>query len=409
MKIGVVGLGYVGSVTAAVLAKMGNIVIGVDIDSAKVEAFRKGAPPIFEPGLSDFISEAGERISFSTSYSELGDAEAVFVCVPTPTVEGHIDIHFVEEACRTLKKLGNRTTIIIKSTVVPGTASMIMKKLGVKIVSNPEFTREGSAIIDTMKPDRIVIGSKDASGFQKARKIWEFTGAPVVETTNENAELIKYASNSFLATKISFINEIANLCEKIPNTDVKTIAYGMGLDRRIGADFLRAGLGYGGSCFPKDTEAIANFARDHGEALTIVESAMKVNSSRERRIADICWYSLGKSLKGVNVCVLGLSFKDDTDDIRESKSIKLIEELREDGAIVRAFDPVVAGNNLNGSCRTHEECLDGSNLAIIATEWNQFSNILQNYDGIVVDARRILDPEKFKRYVGVGRNDSEDS
>ena len=405
MKIGIVGLGYVGSVTAAVLAKEGNIVVGVDIDPAKVEAFGRLKPPLFEPGLKEALMEAGNRISFSTKHSDLKQAEAVFVCVPTPTVNGRIDTHFVEEACGAIAQLQEEITIIIKSTVVPGTASRIGKKLKRNIVSNPEFTREGSAVTDTIKPDRVVIGSTDRAQSSKVKEIWNFTGAPVVETTNENAELIKYASNSFLATKISFINEIANLCERIPNSDVKTVALGMGLDRRIGKEFLRAGLGYGGSCFPKDTAAIASYARDHGEALTIVESAMKVNLERERRVVEICKLSIGRDLRGETICVLGLSFKDDTDDIRESKSLRLIEELRKEGAIVRSYDPVVTELKMNGNCESPGDCINGSSIAIIATEWRQFTNLLSGFNGVVIDARRIAEPGNFLRYVGVGRHD----
>ncbi len=404
MKLGVVGLGYVGSVTAAVLASKGNSVIGVDIDRHRIESFASEKLPFYEPNLKETLKNAGKNIQFTTDYSYLKGCAAVFVCVATPSINGRISLKYVQDACESIKQNFPDTAIIMKSTVIPGTAGELSSLTGMKIISNPEFTREGTAIHDTLFPDRVVVGAREQEDFELARKIWNFIDSEFIETTNENAELIKYASNSFLATKISFINEFANLCEKIPNADVSTVAKGMGLDPRIGKDFLRAGIGYGGSCFPKDTEAIATYARDAGEKLSIVESAISANSERENRIADICTTSLGKGLRGAMICVLGLSFKEDTDDLRESKSLKLVSLLSNKGASVKVFDPVVKNLDITNRCDTINECLDGTDMAVVATEWPQFSEMLSGYNGIVVDARRTVKPESVKKYVGVGRH-----
>ena len=403
MRIGIVGLGYIGSVTGAVLASKGHDVVGVDIDKERVESFKSGNMPLYEPGLKQTLESCREKIEFTSDYGSLRGAEAIFVCVATPSKNGKIDLTYVKEACKSIQANSPESTIVIKSTVVPGTAKEVMEETGMKVVSNPEFTREGTAINDTIKPDRVVVGSRSQEGYELLRRIWNFVESPFVETTNENAELIKYASNSFLATKISFINEYANLCEKIENADVTSVALGMGLDRRIGKDFLRAGLGFGGSCFPKDTEAIAAFAREKGEKLSIVEAAMSVNTTRERRIIQLCELSSGSKLTGMKVCLLGLSFKDDTDDLRESKSLKLLNAMKRDGAEVKTFDPIIKKDKIPEACDSISQCLEGSDLAILATEWPQFSDLLTGFKGTLIDARRIVGPEKVKKYVGVGR------
>ena len=403
MKLGIVGLGYIGSVTAAVLASKEHDVVGLDIDVQRIKNYNKGILPIYEPGLSDLLKQSVSKIIFTTEFSDLSDCDAVFVCVPTPTVSGKINLDYVESACKSIAECSPKTIIIIKSTVIPGTAARIMNLRGVEVISNPEFTREGTAVNDTITPDRVVIGSRKNSSYDFMRKVWWFVESPFVETTNENAELIKYASNAFLATKISFINEIANLCEKIPNADVTTVALGMGLDPRIGKDFLRAGLGFGGSCFPKDTEALTSFANDLGERTSIVESAISVNLEREDRIVSLCKKALGDDLNGRKICVLGLSFKEDTDDLRESKSIKLFNALRATGASVEAFDPMIKSDRFPYACDEAEDCLKDSELAVISTEWPHFSAILESYNGIVIDARRIVPPSVAKKYLGVGK------
>ncbi len=403
MKIGVIGLGYIGSVTAAVLGSKDHKVVGVDIDEKRISRYNSGSLPIFEPGLSELLKENIGNIKFTTDFKELEGSEAVFICVPTPSVDGRINLDYVKEACISVSKASPDTTLIIKSTVIPGTAESLMRLTGLEVISNPEFTREGTAVKDTLSPDRVVVGTRKKSFYSLMKKIWWFVNAPFVETTNENAELIKYASNAFLATKISFINEIANLCEKIPNADVTTVALGMGLDPRIGKDFLRAGIGFGGSCFPKDTEALASFARDLGEEASIVESAMRVNLEREERVVSICKRVLGGDLRGKKVCVLGLSFKEDTDDLRDSKSVKLFNALKSTGAIVKAYDPIITVDRFSDACTDLNDCLNESELAIVSTEWPQFASMLKNYKGIVVDARRIVSTNEVKLYIGVGK------
>ena len=320
VRIGVVGLGYVGLVTAAVLASRGNPVTGVDVDVSRIQMLKRGKSPIFEPQLDERIGNARSNIEFSEDYSKLSNCEVIFLCVPTPNTDNRIDLRYVMAAAAEIKEYNASSDLVIKSTVLPGTARKVSELTGMNVVSNPEFTREGSAVHDTEKPDRIVIGGKSV---ERVREIWEFTGSPIIVTTNENAELIKYASNAFLAVKISFINQIADLCEKIPGTDVNVVAEGMGLDRRIGREFLKAGLGYGGSCFPKDTVAMSSFAKEKGLDLSIVNSAIQYNDNRVPFLVKRIEENLD-TLNGKRVCVLGLSFKDNTGVLRESRSLMII-------------------------------------------------------------------------------------
>lgn len=404
MKIGVVGIGYVGLVTAAVLACKGNTVTGVDIDTKKIRMLQHGEVPIFEPNLNDRIKEASSNLRFSNDFSSLSECEIVFLCVPTPNIGNRIDLKYVFSAASDVKRYNSSSTLVIKSTVLPGTASKISELTGMNIVSNPEFTREGSAVLDTEKPDRIVIGGQSV---ESVKKIWEFTGSPIIITTNENAELIKYASNAFLAVKISFINQIADLCETIPCADVNLVAEGMGLDRRIGKEFLKAGLGYGGSCFPKDTVALSGFAEDKGIKMSIVNSAVEYNG---RRIADLSRKinALSGSLNGKKICILGLSFKDNTNDIRESRSLLIINEFVKYGADVRAYDPVVRNVQNVKICDDLDECIALSEIIITATEWEEFSLINPGKltGKIVFDLRRVFDPNTvdLKMGVGIGKN-----
>lgn len=400
MRIGVVGLGYVGLVTAAVLANKGNSVVGVDVDVSKIQMLTSGRSPIFEPELDDRIRSAGNNLKFTTDYSELSNCEAVFLCVPTPNEGDKINLKYVMSAAEEVRKFSPSSDLVIKSTVLPGTARMVSQLTGMNVVSNPEFTREGTAISDTEKPDRIVIGGK----FVKiVIKIWEFTRSPVIVTTNENAELIKYASNAFLAVKISFINQMADLCEKIPGTDINVVAEGMGMDRRIGREFLKAGIGYGGSCFPKDTVAISSFAFENGIDLTIVNSAKRYNEDRVPHLVNKIEKSLG-GLNGKKVCVLGLSFKDNTDDLRESGALLIVENLKRLGAIVKAYDPVVGKISNLELCNSPKECISSSEIVITATEWKCFSDIdpMILSGKKVFDLRRIFDPEKVELTMGVG-------
>ena len=403
MKIGIVGFGYVGLVSAIVLANSGNDIIGVDIDKNKIKSLKNKKIDIYEPGLDKAFENAYDRITFSTDYSVLKDAGIIYIVVPTPTVNGKIVLDYVFHAAQSIKEVNSNAIIVIKSTVVPGTAKRIYEKTGLKVISNPEFTREGSAVEDTMHPDRIVIGGNDSDAIGIVERIWSFTKAPVLKTSNENAELIKYASNAFLATKISFINEIANLCEKIPDADVDIIAKGMGLDKRIGHYFLKAGIGYGGSCFPKDTEAIAEFARSLDERLKIIESTIEVNKERIERVFKLIKNTCdGKKVK---IGILGIAFKDNTNDIRESQALKLIQKLQTEGFEINAYDPIIK-NNINGvnTLPTIEECIKLSDLIVIVTEWNQFQNIKTSK--LIIDARRILNPYKNNVIpIGFGKAD----
>jgi UDPglucose 6-dehydrogenase len=306
MKIGQVGLGYVGLVNAAVLSNHGHQITGIDIDHSRIVNLNKGIVPIFEPRLEKYLKNGKSNLIFSYDYSLLSGTDAIFITVPTPNNSGKIDLSYVINACDEISRINKSAILIIKSTVIPGTASLISNRTGMNVISNPEFTREGSAIYDTEHPDRIVIGGEPS---EIVKDLWKFTKSPVITTTNANAELIKYASNAFLATKISFINQIADLCEKIPGADVNIVAKGMGLDKRIGKEFLKAGLGFGGSCFPKDTQALISYAKCLGVELSIVRNVYRYNENRIHKIIENAKDN-GISFNKSKICVLGLSFKD---------------------------------------------------------------------------------------------------
>lgn len=400
MKIGVVGLGYVGLVTAVVLAAHDNEVIGVDVDGRKIEGLKNGKLPIYEPGLKELLDSAESHISFSSDYRSISTCDVVFIATPTPTVNGSIDLSYVYMAAESVAENNKNCVLVIKSTVIPGTAREVIRRTGLRVVSNPEFTREGHAVMDTEKPDRIILGGNDTS---LVKDIWSFTGSPVIETTNENAELIKYASNSFLAVKISFINEIANLCERIPGADVEVVAKGMGMDPRIGEKFLKAGLGFGGSCFPKDTSALVDFANKLGIPMNIVKAAIDVNSKRVDHAVSI----IDDEMKRLNlrkVCVLGVAFKDNTDDIRESKAIEVINRLIGKGYDVSFYDPVVknVGDKING-CNSIIECISKAEAVAISAEWEEFKSIQDmGLSKPIFDLKRLLDKDNFTYYRGVG-------
>ncbi len=390
MKVGVVGLGYVGLVTAIVLANAGNTVIGVDIDNEKIANLKNRIVNIYEPGLEGAFNQAYDKINFSIDYASLKDTNLIYIIVSTPTKEGKILLDYVFDAIGSIKNSNDTATIVIKSTVVPGTARRVHERTGLEVVSNPEFIKEGNAIYDTIHPDRIIIGASNKKSLDLVENLWSFTKAPIVRTTNENAELIKYASNSFLATKISFINEIANLCEKIPNADIEVVAKGMGLDKRIGPYFLKAGIGYGGSCFLKDTRAFTNFARGLEEKLNIVEAAMKVNNDRINRIINLVKVEVDD--KNIVVGVLGIAFKNNTNDMRESQALKLIKRMQEENFRVKAYDPVIKEVKGIEMVHSKEECIKTSNILIIATEWEEFKDIKTKK--LIIDARRMLDMSK---------------
>ena len=402
MKIGIVGLGYIGSITAAALAEAGYEILGVDIDRLKVESLAKAEPIIYEPELKELLFKNRNKFTFSTDYSILAQADAIFVVVPTPTKDGKIYLEYVNTAVEGIKQVNPNTIIIIKSTVLPGTAKLLMEKTRMTIISNPEFTKEGTAIYDTLHPDRVVIGGIKKDAVEKVKDIWKFTNAPIMETTNENAEMIKYASNSFLAVKISFINQIANLCEKIPSCDVEAVAKGMGFDKRIAPYFLKAGIGFGGSCFPKDTTAFISFAKGVGEDLSIVESALEVNRSRVERVTNM----LDKEFKGrenqIKIAILGLTFKADTDDVRESQAIKLASMLKVRGYQINAYDPM-AKITLEGVklFTNAKDCIADSDAVVIATEWSEFKDLVIK-DKFTIDMKRILNPANVNRLKAVG-------
>lgn len=434
MKICVVGSGYVGLVTGACLADFGMEVTGVDKDHAKVEALRNGKIPIFEPGLAALALKnmADGRLRFTTHLGpSIEEAQAVFIAVGTPPrPDGSADLTFIEQVAESIgEHLNGYKVIVTKSTVPTGTGQKIEKivqeksggKFDFAVVSNPEFLREGSAIDDFMQPDRVVIGSKDPKAIDVMRQIYaplENKGVPFVTTDVESAELIKYASNGFLAVKISFINEIATLCEAW-GADVKVVSRGMGLDNRIGPLFLNPGPGYGGSCFPKDTRAVAQIAREKGLSFRIIEAAIDANEATKLRMIDKIGSALGE-LDGKTVAVLGLSFKPDTDDIRESPALPIVEGLLKAGAQVRAYDPEAMP-----ACREEypdvQYCVDpydaaeGANALVVLTEWNQFraldwervDKVIQ--DKVVIDLRNIYDPDGMERrgfrYYSIGRPD----
>lgn len=432
MDIAVIGTGYVGLVTGAGLADFGNDVICVDVDVKKIEALNGGAIPIYEPGLDTIVSRnvSEGRLRFTTDLPEaIRAARAIFIAVGTPPKEdGSADLKYVESVANSIAEHMNGPKLIItKSTVPIGTGRMIeriieSRNTGHKasIVSNPEFLREGSAIEDFMKPDRVVIGASDAESADLMKEIYaplHSLEIPFVVTNVESSELIKYAANGFLATKITFINEIAAVCEKV-GANVQDVAIGMGLDSRIGPKFLQAGPGFGGSCFPKDTSAMADISRRHGYEFQIMEAVLRVNDAVKLRMIDKIVAMLDGEVAGKTVAILGLAFKPETDDMRDSPTIPLIEGLQARGAKVRAYDPQAIEN-----AKTYFEsvvyCTDayataeGADVLVLATEWNEFRAL--NFERIgkalrhrsLVDLRNIYDPQKMRalgfRYSSVGR------
>ncbi len=431
MQIAVIGTGYVGLVTGAGLADFGNDVTCVDIDVNKIEALKQGKIPIYEPGLDILVSKnvREQRLSFTTDLaSSIRNARAIFIAVGTPPrPDGSADLRYVEDVARTIAKHMNGPKLVItKSTVPIGTGRMIEKIISetgpghkASVVSNPEFLREGSAIEDFMKPDRLVIGASDQESVDLMKEIYaplHSLEIPFVVTNVESSELIKYASNGFLATKISFINEIAVLCEKIGG-DVHDVAIGMGLDSRIGPKFLQAGPGFGGSCFPKDTLAVADIARRYDYNFQIIEAVLRVNKEIKERMVVKVAEAMGE-VDGKIVGVLGLAFKPETDDMRDSPTLPLIAGLQKQGAKIRAYDPQAMDNaktmfeNVE-FCQDAYDCASGADALVIATEWNEFRALnLKRIKAalrqpLIIDLRNVYDPQRMKgegfRYYSVGR------
>jgi UDPglucose 6-dehydrogenase len=354
MNIVMVGSGYVGLVSGACFAEIGHTVTCVDKDTAKVNALRAGQIPIYEPGLDELVirNVAAGRLSFSTGLNgAAAGADAIFIAVGTPSRpnDGHADLTYVHDAARDIARaLSGFTVVVTKSTVPVGTGDDVERIIretnasaDVAVTSNPEFLREGAAIPDFMKPDRIVVGTNDPRADAVMAAIYKpltDKGAPLMNMSRRTAELTKYANNAFLAMKITFINEIADLCERV-GADVRDVALGIGSDDRIGKKFLQAGPGYGGSCFPKDTLALAKTAQDYDSPLRLIETLVAINDNRKRQMARKIIQAAGGDVRGKTICVLGLTFKPNTDDMREAPSLSIVQALRDQGATIRAYDP----------------------------------------------------------------------
>jgi len=404
-KVAVIGTGYVGLTTAVGMASLGHDVIGYDINSEKLENLMLGKLPIFEPDLDQLIEQVRASGKFTVSSNienTVSEAEYVFTCVPTPQDEdGSADLSYVLDASHAIKDhLKPGAIVITKSTVPVGSAARIEKTISrsdVFVVSNPEFLREGAAIYDFQNPDRIVVGAKSKEIGQKVMDLYERVDCPKIITSQEAAELIKYASNSFLAIKLSYVNDIAALCEAT-GADAEEVMHGIGLDSRIGNRFLNPGPGWGGSCFPKDTRALVSIANDFGVAMPLIDAALESNEKAHKRVADRVMFALDGSLVGTTIGVLGLTFKANTDDTRESPAISVIERLIGRGAKVKAFDPIVKSYVLDGLQVTNEvidACKDVDALLVL-TEWEEFKNLNPNEvlgvmkKRFVVDTRNVL-------------------
>ena len=419
--VGVIGVGWVGLVTAACFAELGHEVIARDILPEKVESLSRGEVAIHEPGLEDLLHRNAERITFTTDMNELLEgARLLFVCVDTPpTYSGDADLSRVRAVVQELPE-DSEHVLIMKSTVPAGTGESIRRDMPeLAYVSCPEFLKEGTAVEDFLHPDRVVVGSDpgDEGAGDAVEALYKPLGGEILRTDVASAEMIKLASNAFLATKISFINEIANVCEEV-GADVGQVAKGMGLDTRIGSSFLRAGIGYGGSCFPKDVSALKMLAGNTGYHFQLLTSVIEVNELQKRRVVGKLEKHLG-SLIGKRVALLGLAFKPDTDDMREASSLVLAARLQGEGAEVVAYDPVAAERaaELLGTVEmatSAMEALDGADAAVLVTEWREFTELDWSAAAermtrpLVVDGRNFLDPEAIIaagfEYEGIGRS-----
>ncbi len=437
IKIAIIGTGYVGLVTGACLADVGFDVVCVDIDHDKIEQLKKGISPIYEPGLEEILTRTiqREKLKFSTDIvSVLPEVDVLFSAVGTPPgADGSADLQYVLTVAETIGKHMNRYLLVItKSTVPVGTAQLVKKTIqkeldqrGVDvdfdIASNPEFLKEGNAIQDFMRPDRIVVGVENErarSYFEKIYKPFVLNGHPVIFTDIASAEMIKYAANAMLATRISFMNEMANLCELV-GADISMVREGIGSDSRIGKKFLYAGIGYGGSCFPKDVKAIIQTADQHGYSLELVKAVEKINDRQKLVLFNKLYRYYDGDLKGKKVAMLGLSFKPNTDDLREAPSLVLIEELLKHGAQVQVYDPIAMpkaklqlGDRVS-YMNSIEETIRDSEALLLVTEWAQFRTLSPNTltqlmkHPLLLDGRNIYDPEEMKNggviYFGIGK------
>lgn len=433
MRIGVVGTGYVGLVSGTCFAEFGVDVVCVDVDAKKIESLKNGKIPIYEPGLEDLVAKQVKtgRLSFTTNLAEaMKDADAIFIAVGTPPKvdDGQADMTYVHAAAKEIaKNLDGYTVVVTKSTVPVGTAREIEKIIRAEnpsadfdVCSNPEFLREGAAINDFMRPDRVVIGTDSTRAAEVMRQLYRplfINETPMVVTTPETSEIIKYAGNAFLAMKITFINEIANLCEQT-GANVQEVAKGIGLDGRIGSKFLHAGPGYGGSCFPKDTLALTQIGQKYRAPQNIIETVVWVNAERQRSMAERVITACGGDLKDKKIAVLGVSFKPNTDDVRESPALVIIPLLQKAGADVHAYDPIAMEeaakelNNVNWAKDAYEAATDADALVIV-TEWNEFRGLHIGRLGEImkekcmIDMRNIYKPSQMVEagfhYISIGR------
>ena len=433
MHIGVIRMGYVGLVTAACFAEFGVFVTCIDKDKKRIRSLKEGFIPFFEPGLEEFVQRNIKqgRLTFSTDIAEaVRSSLLIFIAVGTPPRgDGTADLKYVEEVAKEIaSNLNGYRVIVTKSTVPVGTGDRIRKivskhrkeQVDFDIVSNPEFLREGSAIEDFMRPNRVVIGANSAQAISIMKDLYKplyLIETPFVITSIESAELIKYASNSFLAMKISFINEIANLCEKV-RADVHMVAKGMGLDQRINPKFLHPGPGYGGSCLPKDTLALLKMAEEHGVDLGIIDATIRANERQQDSMTKKIKDAMGP-IKGKTIAILGLSFKPNTDDVREAPSLNIIKQLLKEKAKIRAYDPVSMKSTQSilpdiTYCKDPYDAVKDANALVIVTEWNQFRNLeLDKLKRLLkepyfFDFRNIYEPQKLKdkgfKYYCVGRS-----
>jgi len=431
MRIAVIGAGYVGLVTAACLADLGNDVICIDIDKAKISKLKRGIVPIYEPGLDDLLkrNKKEKRLLFTTSIKEaVKKSEVIFIAVGTPPKEsGEADLTYIENVCKDIARYMDSYRLVVEKSTTPVETGMWIKhtlevyaskKVKFDVASNPEFLREGSAIEDFMHPDRIVIGVESKKAKDILTDLYNPLGAEIVVTNINSAEIIKHASNSFLATKISFINAVANICEK-SGADVEEVARGMGLDKRIGRAFLDAGIGFGGFCFPKDIEAFIHISDKLGYDFELLKAVKKINDSRKillvKKIEKAIW-----NIKNKTISILGLAFKPNTDDMRFAPSINIIEALKQEGADIKAYDPQAMAKARSlpefkgvSFCADPYAAVRGADCLVMVTEWNEFKELdLKKVkkllrQPVIIDGRNIYDPKKMKelgfKYYSIGR------
>jgi len=419
MKISIIGTGYVGLVTGACFAKLDHNIICVDVDKDKIEKINKGISPIYEEGLDEILSKHKDKIKATDNYKDaIENTDITFICVGTPSKKDlSLDLTHIkqatEETAKQIKNKNNWHLVVVKSTVLPGTTKNIILPIlekhsgkkagnGFGLAMNPEFLKEGIAVKDFLKPDRIVIGAYDKKSKDALKKLYKGFTCPIVETTLSTAEMIKYASNAFLATKISFINEIGNMCKKL-GIDTYEVADGIGLDKRIGRAFLDSGAGYGGSCFSKDLDALISWYKKENEKPEIIQSTVKINEQQPLRLVELLKKHVPQ-INGKTIGILGLAFKPNTDDIRESRAIPITRELIKQGAKIKSYDPKATDNFKKifpeiTYCSSAQEVLS-SDAILITTKWEEFKKL--DYKGkIVIDGRRIEAAKKAKIYEGV--------